>query len=88
MRALRKRVLTRHMATVEELWKMAHDMYARARASLDPLAKRKLLRVADDYLKQANELRRHRVVIQAAFPESQVLGRERREAIRRKAVGK
>jgi hypothetical protein len=61
------------MATVEELWNMAHDMYARARASLDPLAKRRLLRVADDYLKQANELRRTGVVIQAAFPDSKPL---------------
>ena len=88
MRAFSRRVLTICMATVEELWKMAHDMYARARGSLDPLTKRKLLRAADDYLKQANELRRHRVVIQAAFPEPQIPGRGTEEPNRRKAAGK
>lgn len=57
------------MATIEELWKMAYDVYARARASLDPSAKLTPMRAADDYLKQAEELRRKRVVVQAAFPE-------------------
>jgi len=52
--------------TVDELLGMAHDAYARARASLDPSTKQKLMRSADDYLKQAEELRRGHV-IQAAF---------------------
>ena len=49
------------MATVDELLGMAHDAYAQARESLDPVAKCKLMRLADDYLKQANEMRRARV---------------------------
>ena len=57
------------MATVQELWNMAHDLYARARASFDPSTKRKLMGVADNYLRQAEDIRRERVTIQAAFPE-------------------
>ena len=56
------------MATAVELREMAHETYARARASLDPLTKQRLLDLADDYLKQADELRRGDV-IQAAFPK-------------------
>lgn len=57
-----------HMATIDELREMAHEAYARARRTLDPLTKRRLFRQADDYLKQADELRRGDVV-QAAFPK-------------------
>lgn len=57
------------MATVDELRGMAYDAYARARASLDPLKKQKLTKSADDYLKQAEQLRRGQIM-QAAFPES------------------
>jgi Holliday junction resolvase-like predicted endonuclease len=56
------------MATSVELREMAHEVYARAQASLDPSIKQQLLRLADDYLKQADELRRADV-IQAAFPK-------------------
>ena len=56
------------MATAVELREMAHEIYARARASLDPSTKQRLLDLADDYLKQADELRRGDV-IQAAFPK-------------------
>ena len=56
------------MATIYELRKMAHEVYALARRTLDPLTKRRLLGQADDYLKQADELRRGDVV-QAAFPK-------------------
>jgi hypothetical protein len=45
------------MPTVLELWRMAHDVYARARASDDPITKEKLIREADHYLKHANEIR-------------------------------
>lgn len=57
------------MATVHELWQMAHDLYARARMSIDPSTKRMLMGRADDLLRQAEELRRSSVV-QAAFPNS------------------
>ena len=50
------------MATVEELWQLAQDLYARARASIDPATKRMLMNQADDLLKQADELRRSHVV--------------------------
>jgi hypothetical protein len=64
------------MATVQELWQMAHDLYARARTSIDPLTKRMLMGRADDLLRQAEELRRGSVV-QAAFPNSdRMVGQE------------
>ena len=56
------------MATVDELWQAAHDLYARARTSIDPLTKRMLVRAADDYLKQADELRRDHTAVEAKFP--------------------
>lgn len=57
------------MKTVDELWQMAHNLYARARASVDPATKRMLMEAADDYLKQANDIRRSQV-IKAEFPKS------------------
>jgi Holliday junction resolvase-like predicted endonuclease len=56
------------MKTVVELWQMAHNLYARARSSADPATKRMLMRTADDYLKQANDIRR-RQIIKAEFPK-------------------
>jgi hypothetical protein len=56
------------MATVQELWQMAHDLYARARMSVDPSTKRMLMRRADELLKEAEELRVGSVV-QAVFPK-------------------
>jgi hypothetical protein len=57
------------MATVDDLWHMAHNLYARARSSADPAAKLQLMRAADDYLKQANDIRRSQV-IKAEFPKA------------------
>jgi hypothetical protein len=57
------------MKTVDELWQMAHSLYARVRASVDPATKRKLMQAADDHLKQANAIRRGQV-IKAEFPKS------------------
>lgn len=65
----RRSRLERGMPTVTQLWDMAHDLYARARASLDPLAKRKLMKLADNYLKQADDMRRGQTVIKAEFPK-------------------
>jgi Holliday junction resolvase-like predicted endonuclease len=62
--------LVGNMATVEELWQGAHDLYARARTSIDPSTKRMLMRAADDYLKQADDIRGGRTVIAADFPET------------------
>jgi Holliday junction resolvase-like predicted endonuclease len=56
------------MKTVDELWQMAHNLYARARASVDPSTKALLMQAADDYLKQANDIRRSQV-IKAEFPK-------------------
>ncbi len=47
---------------------MAHNLYARARSSADPATKRMLMRTADDYLKQVNDIRR-RQIIKAEFPK-------------------
>jgi hypothetical protein len=44
--------------TVDELLGIAHDAYARARVSPDASTKQKLTRLADDYLKQAKDMRR------------------------------
>lgn len=57
------------MTTVDELWQMAHNLYARARSSSDPATKRMLMQAADDYLRQANDIRR-RQIIKAEFPRS------------------
>ena len=57
------------MATVDELLGMAHETYARARESLDPSEKQTLLSLADEYHRQAEELRRGQI-IQVAFPKS------------------
>lgn len=57
------------MTSVEELWQKAHEIYARARTSIDPLAQRALMNAADDYLKQAEEIRRSQI-IKAEFPKS------------------
>jgi hypothetical protein len=46
------------MATVTELRKMAHDLYARARASRNPFTKQKFRKSADDCLEEAEQLRR------------------------------
>jgi Holliday junction resolvase-like predicted endonuclease len=55
--------------TVDDLRETAHDLYARARSSIDPSRQRMLMKAADDYLRQADELRRGRTVIQAEFPK-------------------
>ncbi len=57
------------MATVDELWQMATDLYARGQSSNDPSMKQLLMRAAYGYLKQAEEARRGRTVIQAEFPK-------------------
>ena len=48
---------------------MAHDVYARARASADPEKKEKLILEADHYLKRANEIRLDEMT-QAEWPKS------------------
>jgi hypothetical protein len=60
-----------NMTAVDELWQMAHNLYARARSSADPAARRMLMLAADDYLKQANDIRRSQVV-KAEFPQSEI----------------
>jgi len=57
------------MATRDALLKLATDCYAQARAPSNPLVKAVLYAMGDDYLKQANELRRGRSIVQAAFPK-------------------
>jgi hypothetical protein len=46
------------MARDTELRKMACDLYARAQASRNPFTKRKFRKSADDYLEEAEQLRR------------------------------
>jgi hypothetical protein len=66
------------MATVTELRKMAHDLYARARASRNPFTKQKFRKSADDYLEEAEQLRRGQKYPKAAFPKK--LRKARRKA--------
>ncbi len=56
------------METVDELYWMAHELYARGRKSVDPATKQMLLQRADDLLKQAYELRKGSVTINE-FPK-------------------
>jgi hypothetical protein len=49
------------MATFDELRKTARDLYTRARASHNPFTKRKLIKLAEDCLRQAEEMRRNQV---------------------------
>ena len=51
------------MATFDELRKTARDLYARAQASHNPFTKRKLIKLADDYLQQAEEMRRNQLAV-------------------------
>lgn len=55
------------MSTVTELWAKAHQTYAKARASFDPATRNDLLRRADNYLKQAEDIRRGQVT-RAVYP--------------------
>jgi hypothetical protein len=56
------------MNTVAEFWKMAQDLYARARSSIDPTTKRMLLRATDNYMKKAQEIRRAQIT-KADYPK-------------------
>jgi hypothetical protein len=62
------------MATVDELLMMARDFSGQARASPDPRKKRKLMRLADDYLRQAEEIRNGRPVISVEFSNPKKIG--------------
>jgi hypothetical protein len=55
------------MATVTELRKMAHDLYARAGASRNPFSKQKFRKSADDYLEEAEQLRRSQNIQKRLF---------------------
>jgi hypothetical protein len=57
------------MDTVFELWDKAHEIYARARSTLDQSEKLKLMQQADSYLRQA-EAQRQGAVIRAKYPDS------------------
>jgi hypothetical protein len=50
-----------YMRAIDELRKMARDLYARARASHNPFTKRKLIKLADDYLLEAEVMRHNKV---------------------------
>jgi hypothetical protein len=46
------------MTDVFDLWDMAHEAYARARSMPDDAEKQETLRLADSYLRQAEQIRR------------------------------
>ncbi len=72
-----------NMTTVDDLWQMAHNLYARARSSVDPANRRMLMLAADDYLKEANDIRRSQVV-KAEFPKAEFPKSEISKAVLRK----
>ena len=48
--------------TEYELRMLAHDTYTQVRASNNPLTKRRLVSLADNYVRQANELLGQRII--------------------------
>lgn len=46
------------MTNVFDLWDKAHEAYARARSMTDEFEKQDMLRLADSYLRQAEQIRR------------------------------
>ncbi|HET7191869.1 MAG TPA: hypothetical protein VFI98_08150 [Pseudolabrys sp.] len=61
-RALSQISDTATMTNVFALWDKAHEVYARARSMPDESEKQEMLRLADSYLKQAEQIRRARTV--------------------------
>jgi hypothetical protein len=59
-----------HSHSVTELRKMAHDLYARARASRNPFTKQKFRKSADDYLEEAEQLRHSQNIQKRLFPKN------------------
>ena len=62
------------MTTVGDLRQMAHELYARARTSIDPATKQMLMTAADNHLRQADEIRRGRAVTRAEYPTEKKVG--------------
>ena len=58
------------MSKVRNLLKLAQDCYAQARVTINRETKRALTEMGDNYLKEADELRRGRSVVRAAYPKS------------------
>ncbi|MGA7388797.1 MAG: hypothetical protein WBW99_12830 [Pseudolabrys sp.] len=59
------------MTTVDDLQQMAHELYARARTSIDPSTRRMLITAADNHLRQADEIR---AVTRAEYPTEKKVG--------------
>jgi hypothetical protein len=62
------------MPTVDELWQMATDLYARGQSLIDPSTKRMLMTAADNHLRQADEIRHDRTVTRAEYPTEKKVG--------------
>jgi hypothetical protein len=56
------------MPTVEELLKLAKEHYAQARSTRDTKAKWKLIRLGNQYLREAVQVQRDQVGSQSAPP--------------------
>ena len=59
----------RAMPTVDELLKLAKDHYAKARSAREPGAKRRLVQLGNQYLKEAVQAQRDRSDPQPPSPE-------------------
>jgi hypothetical protein len=57
------------MPNVHELLKLAQDCFAQARITKDPEARRSFVKLGDEYMQEADDLRQDRSVVQAVFPK-------------------
>lgn len=62
-----------YMATADDLMTSAQRFYALARTASNPTTKLQLVSLGDDYFRQANELRRERMIGGRAGPQSEFL---------------
>jgi hypothetical protein len=58
------------MPIVEELLGKASHFHVLARKTSDPVTKERLLRLGEDYLAQAGQLKSERKVVQTTYPKS------------------
>ncbi len=67
-RFVKLQLVEQAMSCITQLYELARSCYARANATLNAQAKKTLQDMADQYLNEADDLRR-RQITQAAFPK-------------------
>jgi hypothetical protein len=64
---------------IAELFAKARHFHALVQTTSDPVTKERLLRLAENYRAQADQLKSERKVIQAAYPKSAARDRKSRK---------